>query len=50
MHLLGSNRGMLMLLAKCSAAGAGKTGTPIIQVCTEIINAVLKMVTFRLIY
>jgi hypothetical protein len=25
MHLLGPNRGMLMLLTKCSAVGAGKT-------------------------
>jgi len=25
MYLLGANRGMLMLLTKCSAVGAGKT-------------------------
>lgn len=25
MHLLGPNRGMLMLLTKCAAVGAGKT-------------------------
>jgi hypothetical protein len=47
MHLQGPNRGMLMLLTKCSTVGAGKSITPFNRRCKEIFNAVLKMVTFR---